>query len=167
MVDGVDAGETWLRGRHLLPLLAVAALCLNVAFIVWFSVSGWELRLAKTAFTGVASDYGDVLQRGLDDYLSKLAAVHAFYDASVEVERSEFKRFTGHILDGQESVMRITWSPYVTGTEREEFVRKVRRSGLADYDIEDLGQNGEPRPAPERVPISPSSMRRPIRTSAR
>jgi len=40
MVDGVDTGETWPRGRHLLPLLAVAALCLNVAFIVWFSVSG-------------------------------------------------------------------------------------------------------------------------------
>jgi CHASE1-domain containing sensor protein len=142
-------------------------LCLNVVFIVWYSVSGWELRLAKTDFTGVASDYGDVLQRGLDDYLGKLAAVHAFYDSSVEVERSEFKRFTGHILDGQESVMRITWSPYVASAERDEFVRKVRRSGLADFGIEDLGPNGEPRPAPERSSYFPSSMPRPIRTSAR
>jgi diguanylate cyclase (GGDEF)-like protein len=155
MVDGVDTGETWPRGRHLLPLLAVAALCLNVAFIAWFAVSNWEVRLAKTAFTSAASDYGDVLQRGLDDYLSKLAAVHAFYDSSVEVERGEFERFTGHILYDQDSVMRITWSPYVAGADREAFVRKVQRSGFPDFDIKDLAPNGELRPAPERSAYFP------------
>jgi diguanylate cyclase (GGDEF)-like protein len=155
MVDGVDTGETWPPGRHLLPLFAVAALCLSAAFIAWFSVSNWEARLDKAAFTSAASDYGDVLQRGLDDYLSKLATVHAFYDSSVEVERSEFERFTGHILYDQGSAMRITWSPYVNGAEREEFVRKVRRSGLVDFDIEDLAANGGRQPVPERSSYFP------------
>ena len=104
-----------------------------------------------------AADHGEVLQRGLDDYLSKLTAVHAFYDSSVEVDRSEFERFTGHILHDENSVMRITWSPYVTGAEREAFVRKVRRSGDCRTSISrDLGAEwGVRHVAPERSVLFP------------
>ena len=47
-----------------------------------------------------ASDYATVLQNGLNDYLSKLIALRAFYDASLEVDPQEFKIFTDQIMRG-------------------------------------------------------------------
>jgi CHASE1-domain containing sensor protein len=66
-----------------------------------------EERLAKAKFTAVASDYASVLQNGLDDYLGKIIAVQAFYDASRQVNRSEFILFTSRILSGYDDTMRL------------------------------------------------------------
>jgi CHASE1-domain containing sensor protein len=93
----------------------------------WFAVSVWEERLARAKFTDVAGDNAAVLQNGLDEYLSKIVAVRAFYDASHKVGPNEFALFIGRILESHDAIMRITWSPRVTGDERAEFERKVRR----------------------------------------
>ena len=67
---------------------------LVVAISAWFAVSIWEERLARAKFNDVAGDYAEVLQNGLDEYLGKIVAVRAFYDASVEVDPDEFALFT-------------------------------------------------------------------------
>ena len=84
--------------RHIWPIVAVACLGLAVAVAAWFAVSVWEERLARAKFTAIAGDYASVLQNGLDDYLGKILAVRAFYDASVEVDPDEFNLFTSQIL---------------------------------------------------------------------
>jgi CHASE1-domain containing sensor protein len=84
----------WQPARHVWPIVAAALLGLTVAVTAWFAVAIWEKRLARAKFTAVASDYATVLQNGLNDYLSKLIALSAFYDASLEVDPQEFKIFT-------------------------------------------------------------------------
>jgi CHASE1-domain containing sensor protein len=90
----------WTPAGHLWPILGAACLGAIVAASAWFAVSVWEDRLAKTKFTNVAGDYGTVLQNGLDQYLGKLLAVRAFYDASHTVDASEFDLFTRQITAG-------------------------------------------------------------------
>ena len=55
----------------------------------------------RTKFNNGAGDYATVLQNGLDEYLGKIIAVRAFYDASVEVDADEFALFTNQITAGQ------------------------------------------------------------------
>jgi CHASE1-domain containing sensor protein len=125
----------WQPARHIWPIVAAALLGLTVAVTAWFAVAIWEKRLARAKFTAVASDYATVLQNGLNDYLSKLVALRAFYDASLEVDPQEFKIFTDQITRGYEETMRLVWCPRVTREEREAFERKARESGLPGYTI--------------------------------
>jgi diguanylate cyclase (GGDEF)-like protein len=124
----------------------VAAACLGliVALAAWFAVSVWEERLARAKFTAVAGDYAAILQSGIDEYLGRIRAVRAFYDASVEVDRDEFKLFTDQILGTYSNTMRLVWCPRVTRDERVEFERKQ------GYSIKTWAQTGPSSAAPER-----------------
>jgi len=127
--------KNWQPARHVWPILAAACLGLTVAVTSWFAVSVWEERLAKAKFVALASDYRTVLQTGLDDYLGKLLAVRAFYNASHEVDPDEFAVFTRKITQGDDDTMRLVWSPRVTRDERAAFERQARAAGFNDFHI--------------------------------
>jgi CHASE1-domain containing sensor protein len=93
MLDLPDIRRKWQPIGHLWPILAAACFGLIVVG-AWFAVSIWEERLARSTFNSVAQDYADALKNGIKEYLGKILAVRAFYDASVEVEPEEFARFT-------------------------------------------------------------------------
>lgn len=136
--------------RQAWPLIATTCLGLTVAISAWFAVSIWEERLARTKFTAVAGDYASVLQNGLDDFLDKITALRAFYDASVEVDPDEFSLFTSQINRGEDDVLRLIWCPRVSRDERAEFERKRRESGLADYAIRTWSIANPLQVSPER-----------------
>jgi diguanylate cyclase (GGDEF)-like protein len=121
-----------------------------VAASAWLAVSVWEERLAKTKFTNVAGDYATILQNGLDQYLGKLLAVRAFYDASVEVDADEFDLFTSQITAGYDDAMRLVWAPRVTSSERAEFERKQRERGHPDFSIRTWSLSNPMAVSPER-----------------
>lgn len=127
--------KSWTPANHLWPLLGAGCLGIAVATSAWFAVSAWEERLDKTKFTNVAGDYATVLQNGLDQYLGKLLAVRAFYDASVEVDPDEFDLFTSQIAAGYDDAMRLVWAPRVTHDERAAFEGKQRELGHPDFSI--------------------------------
>ena len=135
MTEATPVKRRWPPIRQLWPLFGAACVGLAVAVSAWFAVSAWEDRLAKTKFTNVAGDYATVLQNGLDQYLGKILAVRAFYDASVEVDPDEFEMFTSHILAGYDEAMRLVWAPRITRTERAEFERQARERGHPDFSI--------------------------------
>jgi diguanylate cyclase (GGDEF)-like protein len=140
----------WRPTRHIWPIIGAASLGVAVATASWFAVSVWEERLAKAKFTNVAGDYATVLQNGLDQYLSKILAVRAFYDASVEVDPDEFELFTNQIGAGYEETMRLVWAPLVTRDERAAFERKVRDRGHPDFSIRTWSLANPMAVAPDR-----------------
>jgi len=135
MTELTPVKRSWPSIRPLWPLIGAGCVGLAIAVAAWFAVSAWEDRLAKTKFTNVAGDYATVLQNGLDQYLGKILAVRAFYDASVEVDPDEFDLFTSHILAGYDDAMRLAWAPRITRDERAEFERKARERGHPDFSI--------------------------------
>jgi CHASE1-domain containing sensor protein len=70
-------------------------------------------------------------------------AVRAFYDSSHVVDPDEFELFTGRLLQGQTSMMRVTWSPRVARDDRAEFERKAREEGTTDYRIMTWSTGGD------------------------
>ncbi len=150
MPDLPDIRRKWQSIGHFWPILAAALLGLAVAVSAWLAVSVWEERLARAKFNDVAGDYAAVLQNGLDEYIGKLLAVRAFYDASVEVEPGEFALFTRQILNGQTNKMRVIWCPYVTRSGRADFERKQIERGLSDFAIKAWAMTGASSPSPER-----------------
>jgi diguanylate cyclase len=150
MPDLSEFTRKWQPVRLFWPIVAAACVGLAVAVSAWFAVSIWEERLARAKFTAVAGDYASVLQNGIDEYLGKILAVRAFYDASVEVDPDEFNLFTSRILEGQGGKMRVTWSPRVTSDERAAFESKERQAGLDGFAIKSWALRGPLNPAPER-----------------
>jgi diguanylate cyclase (GGDEF)-like protein len=144
------AKRRWTPAGHLWPVVGAACLGAIVALSSWFAVSVWEDRLAKAKFTNVAGDYATVLQNGLDQYLGKILAVRAFYDASVEVDPDEFDLFTRQITAGNDEAMRLVWAPRVTRDERAAFERKVRERGRPDFSIRTWSLANPMTVSPER-----------------
>jgi diguanylate cyclase (GGDEF)-like protein len=130
-----DARPERSKTRRFMPLFATALLGALVAAGAWYAAFNWEERLAKAGFTTIAGDYVSVLQTGLDRYVGKLLAVRAFYDASERVEEDEFMLFTGRLLHGSSSKMRISWGPLVTNDERAAFERQAEAVGLENNEI--------------------------------
>ena len=142
-------GQIW-------PLLAVGLLGLAVAVAAWIALSVWEARLAKAKFNDTAGDYSTVLQNGLNEYLDKIRALRAFFDASEIVDATEFKLFTNQILEGYGGAMRLVWCPRVGRDERATFERDAKDNGIADYAIKTwvpVGPVDEAGPQDEYFPI--------------
>ncbi|MGZ5918036.1 MAG: putative bifunctional diguanylate cyclase/phosphodiesterase [Methyloceanibacter sp.] len=149
MTDLPDIRSKWRFGGPFIPIAAAACVGLAVAISSWLAVSAWEQRLAKATFNDVAGDYASVLQNGLDQYLGKILAIRAFYDSSHSVEPDEFELFTSRLLQGQSSLMRVTWSPLVTRDERATFEARARAEVFADYVIKSWAPSGTMPPEPE------------------
>jgi diguanylate cyclase (GGDEF)-like protein len=150
MPDLPQVRRKWRPIVQLWPILGAACFGLVVAICAWFAVSIWEERLSRAKFNSTAQDYAEVLQNGLDDYLSKIVAVRAFYEASVEVEPEEFALFTKQILDGQTGKMRILWCPHITQAERAQFERAQIDKGLTGFAIKTWTLSSDPSLSPER-----------------
>ncbi len=135
MPDRLEFSRKWPSVRHAWPIVAAGCLGLAVAVSAWFAVSIWEERLARAKFTAIAGDYGSALQDGLEDFLGRITALRAFYDASIEVDIAEFALFTSQISRDQGDLMRLVWCPRVSRDQRAEFEQEQRESGLTDFAI--------------------------------
>ncbi|MGZ8415451.1 MAG: CHASE domain-containing protein [Methyloceanibacter sp.] len=135
MPDRLELSKKWPSVGHAWPIVAAGCLGLAVAVSAWFTVSIWEDRLARAKFTAIAGDYGSALQDGLEDFLGRITALRAFYDASVEVDIAEFALFTSQINRDQGDLMRLVWCPRVSRDQRAEFEQEQRESGLTDFAI--------------------------------
>src|SRR5690349_14398195 len=81
-------------------------------------VSRWEARIGWQDFTAASETRLLVLQNGWNEYLNKLMALRAFFEASDSITRAEFETFTAGLLRGQSAVQNLAWVPRVRGPER-------------------------------------------------
>src|SRR5882724_12050533 len=94
-----------VRPRHALPVVTAAAIGIVSSLLAWSVVSQLESRYADHEFTVRASNQAKVLQEGIDDYLSKLSVLRAFFDASEsQVTRSEFEIFSRELIEGRTAI---------------------------------------------------------------
>src|ERR1700674_2741437 len=151
--------------KHVLPVAAAAGLGIALSLSAGFVVSKWEYRLAKLEFTKVAENYALILQNGLDEYLDKIRAVRALFNASDRVSRKEFEAFTSEILQRQTAILRVTWIPRIKGDERAAYELAARQEGLFQYQIKSLSADDHLIPSAEKdeyFPVFYSSDRRSV-----
>ena len=100
------------RVRGLLPIVAAGLIGVGLSVFAGVAVSLWEARIAKLETATRAHNQQMFLQNGLNEYLSRLAAMRAFFEASDHgISRSEFKVFAEHLLEGQGAIRSVSWIP--------------------------------------------------------
>jgi len=146
------SGPSWRGGMR--PFAsAITAGIIGVAFSIgsWVAVAAWERRAAHAEFERSAADHILSLQTGLDEYLRKVEALAAFFDASdAAVSRRAFDSFTSELLDNHRGIRSLAWIPRVRREERGRFERSAQRDGLPGFRIKTMTADGRTEPAADR-----------------
>ena len=143
------------RVQHLVPILVAAIVGSVLSVAAWLVISGWEKRSAERELSDLAADQTLALQTGIKDYLDKMVAVRAMFNASDTVNRNEFGIFADAILQGQTAILGFSWIPRVRGDERVAHELDAIRDGLTDYHIKAAGPDGDLVVSPEQSEYFP------------
>jgi diguanylate cyclase len=132
------------------PALAAAGLGLLLSLIAAYVVGRWENWAAKLEFAGVARNQAIILQNGVNEYLSRLAALRTLFESTNEVvTRSEFEVFTSHLFEEHPGLLRVGWAPRVHRKERAEYEQAAIRDGIPGYHFQRLMADGALTPEVE------------------
>jgi diguanylate cyclase (GGDEF)-like protein len=139
------------RRRVAATLLIVGLIGIGTSVSTWRVVADLEDRDANREFKVRASNHATLLQRGFDEYLSKLVAIRALFDGSTAiVDREEFAAFTRAITVNQTVNPYLSWVPRVVGAARKAHELAAVKEGLTDYRISDVGADGRLVTSPDR-----------------
>jgi diguanylate cyclase (GGDEF)-like protein len=145
--------KLWDTSRHFLPMFMASVIGTALSIGGGLLVSQWEDRVATREFYSVAENQSEILQNGIDQYLSRLVALRALFESSRdEVSRRQFEIFAEKILRDQTAIQSVSWIPRVSHAERAARERAAIDDGIPGYRIKavGLGPDGSLAPSPER-----------------
>jgi CHASE1-domain containing sensor protein len=157
----VDASQssTRSRGSHRvldwgLPVLVLLlGALLSFAFFVAIRA---KVRAARRAdFEHQAARLAGTAEDSFDTPLEVLRSIPAFFEASDQVTRAEFRAFVGHALGRYPWIYALEWIPRVPGAERAAYEAAAVADGLAGYHFKQDAPPGLPVRATERTEYFP------------
>jgi diguanylate cyclase (GGDEF)-like protein len=135
-------GRRWRRSLPRLPVFAAAAIGIALSVAAALLMMGWEERVARLRFDATAQSQAVALQNGVNEYLGKLAALRALFDASHEITRGEFDVFARRLLQHDPAIQNLSWIPRVRADERVVYERAARGDGLPEFQFKTSGEDG-------------------------
>jgi diguanylate cyclase len=142
---------SFARGRWWrVPSYAAAGIGIALSLVAWLAVMRWEGRLAKLTFAATAQNQAMVLQNGLNEYLSKLAATRALFESSPAITRDEFDLFARRLLQHEPAIQNLSWVPRVRGGERAAYEQAAARDGFTGFHFLSSTEEGDLVTAPQR-----------------
>ena len=129
-------------GDHLAAVLTVG-LGVIVSLIVFRIVWKLEERTAAAAFERDAKNIDSSLRRSVETSLHEMESIAAFYAASREVNRHEFREFVKPFLARTPDIQALSWTPRVPGARRAAYEQAARRDGLPDFQITEMNVQGQ------------------------
>ena len=138
------------RSRLYRPALVAAGIGLLLSLAGASAVGQWEERVTKVEFEGVAETQAIIMQNGVNEYVSRLAALRTLFEsASEEITRSEFETFSGRLFEQHPGILRISWIPRINRKERAEYEAAAVGDGISGYRIKSLLADGDVATAPQ------------------
>jgi PAS domain S-box-containing protein len=150
-------------------LLTGSALILSLALslTIFVALRRLEDQNTQAAFHSAASGRLDALEINIRQTLDTIAALGGFFDASHEVERDEFARFTARLLEHQPTIQALAWIPQVPRNLRLAFEMAAQANGLPSFQFTDQSPQGEMGRAGQRPEYFPIFFVEPLKPSAR
>src|SRR6202140_1918162 len=116
------------------PALVAAGIGILLSLIAAYAVGRWEQRVTAAEFEGVAATELIVLQNGINEYLSRLAALRTLFEsANEEITRSEFEVFSGRLFENHPGILRVAWLPRINRKERADYRAAAASEGVVGY----------------------------------
>lgn len=132
-------------------ILVTVACALATFYAIW----RWEDVQARKDLAVAAEGHFFAVQNALDDFLSKLSALRALFEASSHVSRTEFATFTERILQHGSEGQNLSWVPRIKNEERLEHERAAVLDGIPGYRIKAAMPDRRIVPSEERAEYLP------------
>ena len=103
----------------------------------------WEEALEANVFEGEAATHMASLRLEITSTIEVIHSIRAFYNASREVERAEFRAFVERkVAKEYHGIQVLEWIPRVAAAERAAFEEAARADGLAGFRFTERGNQG-------------------------
>ncbi|MBL4629619.1 MAG: CHASE domain-containing protein, partial [Paraglaciecola sp.] len=122
----------------LVGVIGVGASIAALLIILNIQKSSLELKLIADSKATVQS-----LREKVNTNLHTLDFIRAFYDASSEVSRLDFKIFSLPLLESSQNIQAVEWAPHVQHNNRGQYELQARRDGIADFGFTEEDKNGQ------------------------
>ena len=152
-------GMTYILGtKSHLNIPVVAAVVVGVALSIIVSAFSYyaEKKVMQAEFNEDSENLYSALKREIDSNLSALASVQAlYYISGKDVERSEFRNFTNHLLKQHTSIQSLSWIPRVQDSRREAYERASIKEGFPGFQFTEKMAQGKMKRAEKRKEYFP------------
>ena len=141
-----------LHRASVLSFILGAALSL----VLFALLRGRAREREQVEFERRAGEIAGTLRSQLERPLEVLDSVCSLFDASAEVSRDEFARFTRPALARHPGIRALEWIPLVPGASRLAYEQAARADGLATFEFTEVAEDGRMVTAaarPEHLPI--------------
>lgn len=129
--------------RHYRSLVITICVGVVLSLMMFAVVRAWERRGTQLSFERAAHDRIAAVRREIENDVEVLQAVAAFFAASREVERHEFRAFVNFLLAPRPSIQALEWIPRVPETQRAAYEAAARQQGYPNFQITERRAQGE------------------------
>lgn len=132
-------------------------LVLGIALSILVSALSYSAgqKLIQAEFNAAAENHYFALRREIDINLDILTSLQALYYSAQDIDRSEFRNFTSHILKQHASIQALQWVPLVPDSRREAYEKAARREGFPDFQFTERIAQGKMKRAEKRKEYFP------------
>ncbi|MGD1861302.1 MAG: CHASE domain-containing protein [Leptolyngbyaceae cyanobacterium] len=139
------------RLRQTLITGITASIGIGVSILATVFVHRWEVSQQQNRFQQQVDNLAIALQRSLNRYTSVLIFLNDHYSVDQgQVQRSEFATFVARSLSDYPGIQALEWAPFVPLSERTAYEQQMQAAGFADFQITELGTEGELERAGDR-----------------
>lgn len=138
-----------------LTLCTGTGLSFAAAAVVWH----WENQRMQAEFHQQADRLNGTLQQSINKNLDFLYSIQAFYSASTEVSRQDFKQFVQPALSRNSAVYSVNWVLRVPAAEQAAYEEAIRAEGFPAFQIYEQDADKKPVPVKARSEYFPITYR--------
>ncbi len=136
------------------PLLTVL-LGVGLSLLLFVAVRARERAQQRTDFERQSAQLALALQSSFDVPLEVLRSVPAFFEASDQISRQEFRAFVRGALARYPWIYALEWIPRVPHGQRLQFEEQAARDGFSGYHFKQDAPSGKLTPAENRSEYFP------------
>ncbi|MEG4800277.1 CHASE domain-containing protein [Microcoleus sp. ARI1-B5] len=138
-----------------LTLCIGTGLSLAAAAVVWH----WENQRLEAEFHQQADRLNAALQQSINKNLDFLYSIQAFYSASTEVSRQDFKQFVQPALSRNSAIHSVNWIRRVPAAQKSACEAAIRAEGFPAFQIYERDADKKPVKAKARSEYFPVAYR--------
>ncbi|MCC3408986.1 MAG: CHASE domain-containing protein [Microcoleus sp. PH2017_10_PVI_O_A] len=138
-----------------LTLCTGTGLSLIAAAVVWH----WENQRMEAEFHQQADRLNAALQQSINKNLDFLYSIQAFYSASTEVSRQDFKQFVQPALARNSAIRSVNWVLRVPAADKAAYEEAIRAEGFPAFQIYERDADKKPVPVKVRSEYFPVTYR--------
>ncbi len=138
----IDAGKATpssiAEGSTHWPYLGLSIICtigLVISLQLFLTAQQYEHTRTNSQFLEAAKDRVTLLQQEIDASLYEVKSLGAFYRASDDINRRQFRAFVQPFLDHNPAIQALEWIPLITDASRQQHELDGRQSGMPQYQI--------------------------------